>query len=43
MKKRRIGRSSLPLFLCAVMMLLCLVPLAACGGHDVESGAGQSD
>ena len=43
MKKRRIGRSSLPLFLCAVMMLLCLVPLAACVGHDVESGAGQSD
>ena len=25
------------------LSLALLIPLAACGGHDVESGAGQSD
>lgn len=43
MKKGRMERSSLALLLCAAMVLLCLVPLSACGGHDVESGAGESD
>lgn len=43
MNTGKITRSLLSLFLCAAMLLLCLLPLAGCGSHDVQSGVGESD